>query len=68
MKSPRTSEQQAASHRAVVEHLSSQGGTITSSRQTADGRWLHEASFPNGGATIFSSVPDQGQPKDKQDA
>jgi hypothetical protein len=68
MKSPRTSEQKAASHRAAVERLSKQGGTITSSRQTASGHWVHEVSFPNGGATIFSPVPDQGRPKGKQDA
>ena len=68
MKSPRTSEQKAASHRAAVERLSKQGGTITSSRLTASGHWVHEASFPNGGATIFSPVPDQGRPKGKQDA
>ena len=68
MKSPRTSEQKEASHRAAVERLSKQGGTITSSRQTASGHWVHEVSFPNGGATIFSPVPDQGRPKGKQDA
>ena len=68
MKSPRTSEQKEASHRAAVERLSKQGGTITSSRLTAIGHWVHEASFPNGGATIFSPVPDKGRPKDKQDA
>jgi hypothetical protein len=68
MKLERTSEQKAASHRAAVERLSKQGGTITSSRLTASGHWVHEASFPNGGATIFSPVPDKGRPKDKQDA
>ena len=64
-KPERTEEQKEATHRAVVEDLSKQGGVITSSRQTASGHWVHEVSFPQGGATIFSAVPDPGQPKDR---
>ncbi len=56
------SEQEAAHHRAVMEHLSKRGITITSSRRTPSGMLVHEAEF-RPGAVIYSKLP--AEPKDE---